>query len=61
MEVVKEIENVPTKADKPVDDVIIVDCGELPADDDKKDAIPASADKAPADGASMEAKEAGAD
>lgn len=29
MEVVKEIEVVPTTADKPNDDVIIVDCGEL--------------------------------
>ncbi|CAM9694419.1 unnamed protein product, partial [Sphacelaria rigidula] len=29
MEVVKEIENVPTTADKPNDDVVIVDCGEI--------------------------------
>lgn len=29
MDVVKEIETVPTTADKPNDDVIVVDCGEL--------------------------------
>ncbi|CAM9514395.1 unnamed protein product, partial [Hapterophycus canaliculatus] len=61
MEIVKEIEDVPTKADKPIDDVVIVDCGELEADDGKKVAIPASADKAPADGGAMEVEEGGAD
>lgn len=39
MEVVKEIENVPTTADKPNDDVVIVDCGEITAD---SEAAPAS-------------------
>ena len=32
MEVVKEIESVPTTADKPNDDVTVVDCGELVAE-----------------------------
>ncbi|CAM9745101.1 unnamed protein product [Pylaiella littoralis] len=54
MEVVKEVENVPTTADKPNDDVVIVDCGELAEDGD--DVTPAPTDEAPADGGSMEAE-----
>ena len=30
MDVVREIEDVPTTADKPNEDVTIVDCGDLP-------------------------------
>eukprot|EP00752_Nemacystus_decipiens_P018415 g16514.t1 len=56
MEVVKEIENVPTTADKPNSDVVIVDCGELV--DDGGDASPAPAEAAAAaDGASVEGGE----
>lgn len=43
MEVVKEIEDVPTTADKPDSDVIIVDCGELAAEDAGEDAPAAPA------------------
>lgn len=32
MEVVKEIEEVPSTADKPNEDVVIVECGEISAD-----------------------------
>lgn len=48
--IVRAIENLPTSADKPVQDVVIVDCGELaegesdgipvPADGDKYDEYP---------------------
>lgn len=43
MEVVKEIENVPTTADKPNSDVVIVDCGELEGEGEEGDASPAPA------------------
>lgn len=55
MEVVKEIENVPTTADKPNSDVVIVDCGELV--DEGGDAAPAPAEAAaasPAEGGGVE-------
>ncbi|CAB1102792.1 unnamed protein product [Ectocarpus sp. CCAP 1310/34] len=41
MEVVKEIENVATTADKPNDDVVIVDCGELVEEEAPADEAPA--------------------
>lgn len=50
MDVVKEIESVPTTSDKPDDDVIIVDCGELA---EGEDAAPAPAEDAPADSGAM--------
>ncbi len=50
MEVVKEIENVPTTADKPNEDVVIVDCGELQEGEDPSSA-PAPAAEADADAA----------
>lgn len=37
----KEIENVPTTADKPNDDVVIVDCGELVEEEAPADEAPA--------------------
>lgn len=52
MEIVKEIENVPTTADKPNSDVVIVDCGELA--EEGGDAAAAPADAGVADGASAE-------
>ncbi|CAN0042842.1 unnamed protein product [Ectocarpus sp. 6 AP-2014] len=41
MEVVKEIENVATTADKPNDEVVIVDCGELLEEEAPADEAPA--------------------
>lgn len=43
MDVVKEIEDVPTTADKPNSDVVIVDCGEL-VEEEGGDASPAPAE-----------------
>lgn len=56
MEVVKEIENVPTTADKPNEDVVIVDCGELQEGDDPSSASAPAADADPNDG-SMEVEQ----
>lgn len=40
LEVVREIEVVPTTADKPNEDVVIVDCGELVGEEEGADAVP---------------------
>lgn len=56
---VKEIENVPTTADKPDSDVVIVDCGELVGEGGDAASAPAeaAAEGAAADGASAEGGE----
>lgn len=56
MEVVREIEAVPTTADKPNDDVIIVDCGELVEKEEKPggDVSATPAGEAPAETGAME-------
>lgn len=66
MEVVREIENMPTTADKPNEDVVIVDCGQLQEDDEQSPKIatpaPSAADtteptSAPIDNKGAETKQ----
>lgn len=55
MDVVTEIEGVPTTGDKPNDDVVIVDCGELEGEGEGGDATPSPTDvEAPVSGSVIE-------